>query len=1647
MTRSSTGGAGTSGGVGHEDRCLAWFAAHLLTESRLPSWASGHRIVGVGSQTARPVDDVGAVTDAGGWLMVQAKKRLQLTRAEDGALAEALRQLVDAVIDKVPSSPPNQHILRPLDRNLDLVLLLGDEHAPATVRDHLARVTDRLRTNPEVVPLEETATNQPEREALSVLLAHLRRLWVECKGEPADDATLRQLLRPLVVRALDLRDDGLEYQTVQVMLSDMLVDQDQARDLWEALVSIGHELGESQRWIDRDALVAKLEERRFYLRPVSRLRRDIAHLRQVTRTNIAMLGSALTLTTPEGGLTLEREVGPTLHAAEGSFALTGEPGTGKTALLCQLATDLVDQGNDVVLLSAEQLRASAGQTRTELNLEHDLKDVLLGWSGTRPGRLLLDGLDQTRGENASQWLPTLAKQLAGSRWEIVATVRRFDLRNGHKWRAMFRGAPVDPAHSDSSLQSVRHLLVEDLPSGELESLLQESPALTDLLRAAGSRMQQLLSNPFNLGIASQLLADGVLLDPSSIRNRLDLLDRYWRVRVVEGGRNPWERASTLSQVVAQMIADRRQQVTHLPHADAAALQGLVSDGVLRDLPQAIGQPQPPIAFSHPVLFDFAAGILALGDTSRAESLAEQLDTEPNLALLLRPSLDYRLAIAWRNDPTRQEFWRLALRLNAETSGHHLAAAAAATACSRELRSPDDLARLAEACLCGTPASGACESPESNARRMAFLIAAAIANSDLQPSLFRAFSPFVGDLARAARATDDVSLALDAAQLLRRAAGSEISRPDTEVTGPWTQVVGDCMTVALEDVNDPARARIGKMLAWPLACAISLDGTACEQIARIVISHEVLRAWGFEIARVLIECLPDIAKRNAELAIEIAAAPWEYEEDRQQVTRISDSQILGLTSNLQQDLNHLRWSVCKNLPEVASANLETAVRMLIRIVEIPRMFQYDRSTDTGRRPRIRYGDTLRYAGGHFELDTAVDAVIVELQAKTERASSGLTNAERNGSADQQELRRVVQLMISTLSHGEVWQRLLMQAANAESPALARLLVPTLETGIFERDQTRGAAGLVAARLSPELDIAIHRRLEAAILSATSLETDEVDDPRRQEWQRGQRDMLLGALDLRKVSEPEALRHLEELASSDRDDRRFSRGHADSDLIDDSLSWPAEEPRGDNACDGGAGESPSADVAEALQRTSDHDPATRGMGYEKLAESWPALRQQLLTHASETTAEEDHFLLVRGARQLTHSALARPGQPLGRDVLAVLQAALPSATNPPQHDEVKSGWRVWGVTITSEAVAGVTTLAGRHEWLAELRDELSAAVIPFLNSPNALYRMLSAKAIPFLFGEEAALEDLEVRLCSEIDSQVQAMLVSLLSEYCDAYPLEVDEILRRIATKPQWAILTGGPIGDTKLSDEDRAEVIVKLLIIMAAEYGTPYAHGTLQSWLSCPLENPRRAEWVPAWLRRFLNPEDTNSSVSQQRAFALLKLPLSAVGEAWTEENAAVAPDTERATNAVKVAKSVVENIYYASGATNSDEYQEEQATLITQKAFAEQAFPLLEGYSIVHHPSVTHHIIQTLDHISIHAPERALLVAVRAAGDDAHYAREPLALSAVLQLIQRYLADHRELIVSSSKCMTAVRTLLETFVRQGWDEAIQFAERLEDMFR
>jgi hypothetical protein len=69
---------------------------------------------------------------------------------------------------------------------------------------------------------------------------------------------------------------------------------------------------------------------------------------------------------------------------------------------------------------------------------------------------------------------------------------------------------------------------------------------------------------------------------------------------------------------------------------------------------------------------------------------------------------------------------------------------------------------------------------------------------------------------------------------------------------------------------------------------------------------------------------------------------------------------------------------------------------------------------------------------------------------------------------------------------------------------------------------------------------------------------------------------------------------------------------------------------------------------------------------------------------------------------------------------------------------------------------------------------------------------------------------------------------------------------------------------------------------------------------------------------------------------------------------------------------------------------------------------------------------------------RPLLPCVRA---------EVQAVGLIVRLVQRYLAENRELVTTDEDVLTALRELIEVFVRAGWPEAITLAYQLPDAFR
>ena len=163
----------------------------------------------------------------------------------------------------LPDRPPHTDEVRPLDPDVDRVLILTNEEAPRTIAVAMAELVDRLRTWPEAVPLGEAVTKNDEENALRSLRGHLGRQWAKRYGTPVDEAILRSLLRPLAVRALDLRPDGSDLRGLLPDIRDLLEDPGHAPKLSGELELIGQRLAAERSWIRRSDLVRELETQGF----------------------------------------------------------------------------------------------------------------------------------------------------------------------------------------------------------------------------------------------------------------------------------------------------------------------------------------------------------------------------------------------------------------------------------------------------------------------------------------------------------------------------------------------------------------------------------------------------------------------------------------------------------------------------------------------------------------------------------------------------------------------------------------------------------------------------------------------------------------------------------------------------------------------------------------------------------------------------------------------------------------------------------------------------------------------------------------------------------------------------------------------------------------------------------------------------------------------------------------------------------------------------------------------------------------------------------------------------------------------------------------------------------------------------------------
>jgi hypothetical protein len=157
-------------------------------------------------------------------------------------------------------------------------------------------------------------------------------------------------------------------------------------------------------------------------------------------------------------------------------------------------------------------------------------------------------------------------------------------------------------------------------------------------------------------------------------------------------------------------------------------------------------------------------------------------------------------------------------------------------------------------------------------------------------------------------------------------------------------------------------------------------------------------------------------------------------------------------------------------------------------------------------------------------------------------------------------------------------------------------------------------------------------------------------------------------------------------------------------------------------------------------------------------------------------------------------------------------------------------------------------------------------------------------------------------------------------------------------------------------------------------------------------------------------------------------------------------EQEQVRNLYCLAESVATDLYFASGASDQT-HNSEEVTEVQRRLFIE-AEPLLDELGGFNHPGLVHYLIKTLAFLIPVDPARIFTrigqIVLNAKGGG--YQFEPSAIDLIVRIVERYLAEFREVLREDEQRLQLLIEMLDGFVEVGWPSARRLAYRLEEIF-
>jgi hypothetical protein len=396
--------------------------------------------------------------------------------------------------------------------------------------------------------------------------------------------------------------------------------------------------------------------------------------------------------------------------------------------------------------------------------------------------------------------------------------------------------------------------------------------------------------------------------------------------------------------------------------------------------------------------------------------------------------------------------------------------------------------------------------------------------------------------------------------------------------------------------------------------------------------------------------------------------------------------------------------------------------------------------------------------------------------------------------------------------------------------------------------------------------------------------------------------------------------------------------------------------------------------------------------------------------------------------------------------------------------------WTPTPVTEAIQGLRGLLESPAWQASVHASvIRAALRHHLDDPDQVNRMLATQALHLIQPDgEQRLELIRQRLLAETHPHIRADLFFQLGLLTAQRAAAVDGLVGELASNGHWPLAPPGPATtpmtadaqntaqdkDDDLSRRELLEVTAQLLLLLAVRHDQPAATGIVHRWFTRPLDDPEPFHQAAFQLRNMgmLATAQEGSTVAV-KAFALLREATDQLVATIEAQLSGAQRDDDVLKSALNLVNTVVDQLHFASGALDARQatapglQQQTEPGSRANTMFFNLAMPLLERMTQVHQPGITHQLVETLAHLAEHDPKRVLLAVHRAVPPGQLYEFEPLAVDLIVNLVQRYLAEYRDLVTTDNASLTALRELLEVFVRAGWPQAITLAYQLPDAFR